>query len=112
MDLTPAELAARPQQTVLVDIRRPEEWRQTGLIEGAHPLTFFDANGQADPPAWLAALATLASPEDDLVLICRSGARTEAILNFLHAQTPYRQAQHLAGGMLAWLEQGKPVVAL
>ena len=29
----------------VIDIRTPEEWRQTGIIEGSHMLTFFDAQG-------------------------------------------------------------------
>ena len=112
MNLTATELAVRPQTTVLVDIRTAAEWRQTGIIEGAYTLTFFDAQGQADPPTWLAQLERIASPEDDLVLICRSGARTNMILNFLHRQTDYLNARHLQGGMLGWLEKGLPVVTV
>lgn len=97
---------------VLVDIRRAEEWQATGVIEGAHPLTFFDAAGNADPQGWLQKLAAFARPEDDLVLICRSDHRTGIILNFLHSQTPYKQARHLAGGMLAWFDQDLPTVAV
>jgi len=32
----------------VVDIRTPEEWRETGAIEGNRLLTFFDADGNRD----------------------------------------------------------------
>lgn len=110
MELSASELAARAPEMVIVDIRRVEEWQMTGVIENSHQLTFFDAAGNADPQSWLASLAQIASPEDDLVLICRTGHRTSVILDFLHGQTAYRRASHLAGGMLGWLEKGFPVV--
>jgi rhodanese-related sulfurtransferase len=112
MEVTAKELATRLEGTVLVDIRRVEEWHLTGVIPGSHQLTFFDAAGNADPDLWLRALADVASPEDDLVLICRSGHRTGVILGFLQTQTRYTQARHLAGGILSWLEKGLPVVAV
>ena len=108
--LTASELAAQSAGMVLVDIRRVEEWHLTGVIAGSHQMTFFDAAGNADPADWLCNLTKIATPEDDLVLICRSDHRTGIILEFLHTQTPYRRVQHLAGGMLGWLEKGFPVV--
>ncbi len=112
MDITATELVAQAADKILVDIRRAEEWRLTGVIENSYKLTFFDAAGHADPVNWLSELAKIAGPEDDLVLICRSGHRTKMILEFLHSQTAYRQAGHLAGGMLGWLEKGLPVVSV
>lgn len=57
---------------LLVDIRRPEEWKQTGVLPNAHLLTYehFDT-----PEAFLDALA----PQLDgrpVALICRTGNRT------------------------------------
>lgn len=110
MELTATELAANLDGKILVDIRRAEEWQLTGILDGSHQLTFFDAAGNADAPGWMVALAKVATPEDDLVLICRSGHRTGIILEYLHTQTEYGQARHLAGGILGWLEKGLPVI--
>ena len=109
MELSAIELAVQLSDKILVDVRRVEEWQATGVITGAYRLTFFDELGQADPAGWLAKLAQFARPEDDLVLICRSGKRTGMILEFLHRHTDYKQARHLAGGMLGWLNAGLPV---
>lgn len=112
MELTPAELTAKSAGTILIDIRRPEEWQLTGVIDGSHLLTLFDATGNADVAGWMAALEKIATPEKELVLICRSGRRTGMILEFLHSQTPYQQACHLTNGILGWLEQGLPVISV
>ena len=112
MNLTSTELAATTAEKVLVDIRRAEEWQLTGVIADSHLLTYYDANGNADVAGWMAALAKIATPEDDLVLVCRSGHRTGIILEFLHTQTPYQQARHLSDGILGWLGNGLPVVSV
>jgi rhodanese-related sulfurtransferase len=33
----------------IYDIRRPEEWKQTGIVEGSRRLTFVDAKGRLMP---------------------------------------------------------------
>jgi hypothetical protein len=35
--------------TPIYDVRRPEEWRQTGVVEGSKLLTFVDAGGRLKP---------------------------------------------------------------
>ena len=45
-----SELKALLAQGVpLYDVRRPEEWRQTGVVEGRHKLTYVDAAGRPHP---------------------------------------------------------------
>ena len=68
----PSAMELQSADVLLVDIRRPEEWKQTGVLPNAHLLTYehFDT-----PEAFLAALA----PQLDdrpVALICRTGSRT------------------------------------
>jgi len=112
MELTAKEFAANRGGKILVDIRRVDEWRLTGVIDGAHLLTFFDAEGNADIAGWMVALEKIAPPDMELVLICRSGHRTGIVLDFLLTQTPYRQVQHLKNGMTDWLANGLPTVSV
>ena len=109
MEISATDLDDQMAGKVLVDIRRPEEWRSIGVIAGSHQLTFFDAAGNADPVFWLAELEKIANPEDDLVLICHSDYRTRVILKYLQSQTLYKNARYLAGGILDWLDKGLPV---
>ena len=106
MQLSPQELAAAPAGKILVDIRQPDEWRTTGVIEGSHLLSF---SGN-DIDGWLAELAEVAAPDDDLILVCRTGHRTGILLDFLVGRTPYKKAAHLADGILGWIGAGLPVV--
>ena len=62
----------------IIDIRTPEEWGTTGVIEGSHLLTFFDARGNYDTRAWLSDLSRHR---------CSRGARRDHL--------PQRRAQRL-----------------
>ena len=96
----------------IVDIRTPEEWRETGVIEGSHLLTFFDAHGRYDARAWLSELASIASRRDDpLALICDSGGRSALVSRFLDTQLGYRHVFDVPGGIAQWMAENRPTVA-
>lgn len=104
-------LALRDQGAPIIDIRRPLEWRTTGVIAGSHLLTFFDERGAFDLDGWLAALTPLAGPDDLFVLVCRLGQRTDVLGRYLAGARGYRRAHHLTGGITWWMAGGLPVVA-
>ncbi len=95
---------------VVVDIRRPDEWQASGVIEGSHLLTFFDAAGRYDTRAWLQELARLAGPDDPLVVLCQQGVRSLAVSRFLDQRMGYRRVYNLRPGIDEWLAQGRAVV--
>ena len=94
----------------VIDVRTPAEWATTGVVEGSHLLTFFDAQGRHDAPAWLAALEKIAPDGQPVVLICASGGRTHAISQFLDNQVGRAGVHNVTGGINAWIGAGKPVV--
>jgi len=104
-NLMPLELASQQDFKILIDIRQPGEWQETGFIEGSHLLSF---NGE-DANGWLDTVSEFAAPDDQIVLVCRTGRRTRMLLDFLRRRTPYQRVQHLAGGILSWLDAGLPV---
>jgi rhodanese-related sulfurtransferase len=76
-----AYVAAKAGNIILVDIRRPEEWAQTGIAEGAIALdmtekTFVDS---------LVKLRA-AYPEKPIALICRTGNRSGYVFDALNQQ--------------------------
>ena len=93
----------------LVDIRRPEEWRLTGVVPQSHLLTFFEADGSNDPTLWLDRLDALVPTEQPLALICRSGYRTELLCDFLSQVSKRQQIYNVSGGILDWLAAGQAV---
>ncbi|MCG5540367.1 MULTISPECIES: rhodanese-like domain-containing protein [unclassified Halorhodospira] len=56
---------------VLIDIREPHEWQQTGIVEGSKPLTL------SDPETFLEALEPHLEDSTPIALICRTGNRTQ-----------------------------------
>ena len=111
--VSPRELdGLQKKGAVLVDIRTPEEWRKTGLIPGSQPLMFFDANGKSDLAAWLQQLDKLSPGKSgNIVLICRSGHRSEQVGNLLAKTLGYKHVYHLKNGLKGWVEQGQATTA-
>jgi adenylyltransferase/sulfurtransferase len=91
-EITPAQLAEMTD-AVLVDVREKYEWDQ-GYIEGAQliPMGQIERNLEAIPK------------DRDVVLYCRSGARSAHALEFLRAKG-FHRARHLKGGYLAWMRE-------
>jgi hypothetical protein len=56
------------QGVPIYDIRRPEEWRQTGVIEGSRLLTFVDAGGRVLPD-FLTRFADTVEKNDPVIMI-------------------------------------------
>ena len=94
----------------VVDIRTPEEWKDTGIIEGSHLLTFFDAQGNYDVPAWLAEFLAIAAPDEPVAIICHSGGRSAVVSRFLDSQVEYRRVHDVHEGIARWIEEGRPTV--
>ena len=96
----------------IVDVRRPEEWRLTGIVAGSELLTFFDAKGQSQPEEWLQQLNGLVADDCPLVLICRTGHRTSMICEYLIEVTSRVDIYNVSDGIFGWLGEGLPVASL
>lgn len=94
----------------VIDIRTPEEWRETGIIEGSRLLTFFDAQGRYDARAWLSELAAIAGRDDAFALICDSGGRSGVVSQALDGQLGYRYVFDVPGGIAQWKAEDRPTV--
>jgi len=95
----------------LIDIRRDDEFQATGIIKGAHKLTFFDEYGRHDLEKWLADFKKIVkNKEDKFILVCAHANRTKTVGDYLANKLEYTNAYHLEGGMTLWLDQNKEVV--
>ncbi|HET6571688.1 MAG TPA: molybdopterin-synthase adenylyltransferase MoeB [Solirubrobacterales bacterium] len=88
-------------EVVLVDTREPHEYQEAHL-----------ENGKLVPPGLLGDEIAEAAPDRSArtILYCRSGNRSFLAAEQLQA-LGYTDVASLAGGILAWQEQGLPVVA-
>ncbi len=112
IDVDREELARLVEEGVpVVDIRLPEEWRETGVIEGSHLLTFFDADGEYDAAAWKAALDEIVDADEPVVLICRTGSRSGLVSDWLSERAGHATVYDVEGGIMSWLRSGEGTVA-
>ncbi len=96
----------------LIDIRTAGEWKQTGVVEDSHLLTFFDERGKYNMDKWLADLTKIVPKDKKFVLICRSGSRTGKISRFLDKKLHYKQVNHLQRGIINWIKAGDKIVSV
>jgi len=102
-EITPAELKQRLDRgdpITIVDVREPFEWDIANLEpHGARLIPL------GEIPARFAEI----DPADEIVMQCRSGARSAKAAEFLRAQG-YTRVHNLAGGILGWADEVDPTL--
>jgi len=113
IDIDNQKLAQLREEGVpVIDIRRLDEWQETGIIEGSLLMTFFDAQGRQDAEKWFKQFSAKVDPEKPVVLICRSGARSEAVSNWLSKYMNLPSVYNVDEGILNWKANGGEIVAV
>ncbi|CEN35304.1 rhodanese-like domain-containing protein [Capnocytophaga cynodegmi] len=85
---------------ILVDIRTPEEFSE-GHLENAVNINFFDED-------FVSNFEKEFDKNDTIYIHCKSGGRSTKAVQILEGKG-YKNLIHLDGGILRWLEAGKPV---
>ena len=111
IDIGNIELKSLLQKKIpLIDIRRKDEWKSTGIVENSILMTFFDKDGKANTNEWLKELNKIAKKNDPVILICRTGRRTGIISKFLSEKVGYRLIYDVTDGITDWIKKGNTVV--
>lgn len=105
-EISPAELKSRLDKgdaLIIVDVREPHEVRIAALPDTPNKLhipigEFTNRAAELD-----------AHKEREIVVYCRSGARSEMATNFLR-QNGFKSVFNLRGGILAWSRDVDPKV--
>jgi len=90
-------LASQSKSLKIIDVREMSEI-QTGTIPGAIPMPL------ATVPLRLAEL----THDEEVVMICRSGARSAQACMYM-LQQGFKNVYNLRGGMFAWAGSGQPL---
>ena len=102
-EITATELKERLDRgdnLTIIDVREPNEWEIGNLEEhGARLIPLAELPERLDE----------IDKQDDLVLQCRSGARSARALQFLRGQG-YSRLHNLRGGILAWSDEVDPSI--
>ena len=108
-NLNNTELDVMLKQNVPVyDIRRVDEWQQTGIIEGSKLLTFVDAGGRVKAD-FLDRFTAAIGQNEPVILICRTGNRTSTLARHLVEQMGYTQVFNVRNGITQWIRDARPV---
>jgi rhodanese-related sulfurtransferase len=84
----------------IIDIRTPEEWKETGIIKDSHKIMFFSEDGKYDIPKFLDALSKAVKDKNQsFILVCRTASRTKMVGNFLSKEVGYKNVKELTGGI-------------
>lgn len=110
-----AATKAATGKTVIVDVRSPSEWRQTGVAMDARRVAIHDPNGVKALVADM--LADLDGDKSRPVsLICASGVRSKRARHILEVNG-FTHVTHIPEGMLGrpgsgpgWIKRGLPVI--
>jgi len=94
-----------------IDIRTPMEWKQTGIIKGAHKMMFFTPKGQPDLAQWFFELGHLVKDKKEPILLyCAHANRSKSLGEGL-TQMGFENVYELKGGIEnGWLKAGKKTV--
>jgi rhodanese-related sulfurtransferase len=90
------------EETLIIDVRRAEEWADTGVIESSRLLTFFDKNGNVDAKKWYSDISKFSDTSTPVILICRSGARSKVIGNWMVKTLGYQNVYNVEAGIVSW----------
>jgi len=102
-------------EVLLIDVRTPQEWRQSGLPQGAQPVTLDDPAGLE---GFVAAVRAVVGGDEDrpVALICASGRRSLRAKAALEA-AGFTEVYNVVGGMfgkdgnVGWTQQSLPTEA-
>ena len=93
----------------IVDIRTPGEWKETGIVDGAITIMFWDERGGYDVNGFLTQLNKKVDTKKTFALICRTGSRTTIVADFLSKKLNY-DVINLKGGMVHLKAMRLPIV--
>lgn len=93
-----SRLQSAPDTTVLLDVRTNEEWANDGRAAGATLI----------PLDQLSARVGELSKDDTIIVVCRSGNRSQTAAEYLRS-AGFTHVSEVEGGMRNWVAAGLPI---
>ena len=110
-ELSPQQfIDARENGGVVIDIRREEEWKETGIIKGSQTITAFTKDGKIHPDFPKKFFDLINDVDVPILLYCRTGNRTGILGKALIDQVGQTNVSHLSDGIVGWKKQGLLIV--
>ncbi len=99
-------LTAQKDGVIIIDIRREDEWQETGIISGAETVTAFKKNGSLHPDFQQNFMSLVSSPDTPVIIYCRTGSRTTSLGKALIEKLGFSEVSHLTKGITGWVKDG------
>ena len=110
-DLSPNDfIDAQENGGIVIDIRREEEWKETGILQGSNTITAFTKDGNIHPDFPKKFFDLIDDIDVPILLYCRTGNRTGMLGQALRDQVGQINVSHLSEGIVGWKKQGHPTV--
>ena len=110
-DLSPNDfIDAQENGGIVIDIRREEEWKETGILQGSNTITAFTKDGKIHPDFPKKFFDLINDIDVPILLYCRTGNRTGILGQALIDQVGQTNVSHLSEGIIGWKKQGLPTV--
>jgi rhodanese-related sulfurtransferase len=95
----------------VIDIRTPMEWKTTGIIDGAHKVTFFNERGEPLLADWFFEVGHLIKDKKEpIILYCAHANRSKSLGKGM-SQMGFENVYELEGGIEnGWIKKGKKTV--
>jgi rhodanese-related sulfurtransferase len=95
----------------VIDIRTASEWKETGIIEGSHKITFFNERGQPLLADWFFEVGHLVTDKKTpFIIYCAHASRSKSLGKGL-IQMGFENVYELDGGIEnGWIKKGKKTI--
>ncbi|MCH1412429.1 MAG: FKBP-type peptidyl-prolyl cis-trans isomerase [Rhodobacteraceae bacterium] len=110
-ELSPDDfIDAQENGGIVIDIRREEEWKETGILQGSNTITAFTKDGNIHPDFPKKFFDLINDIDIPILLYCRTGNRSSILGQALIDQVGQTNVSHLSGGIVGWKKQGHSTV--
>lgn len=96
------------QGVPIYDVRRIDEWKQTGVIQGSKLLTIIGNNARVNPD-FMRKFSSEIDKDSPVILICRTGSRTHKLATHLMENLGYTNIYNVRNGITQWISEGNPI---
>ena len=90
------------------DVRRQDEWKQTGVIQGSQLLTFVDKGGRVKAD-FMPRFTQAINKDEPVILICRTGNRSGTLARHLMEQMGFTHVYNVKNGITQWIRDGNNI---
>ena len=110
ININPSEMKKLMMNNIpLIDIRREDEWKLTGVIKNSHLHTFFDRDGKYDFKNFVETIKKIENVDNGIILFCRTGRRTTIIANALE-KTEIFKIIYNTKGIKDWISENNKLI--